>query len=605
MLNRFINLKSKLRTIVTKHLDSYATSTNLNYHYSYGFLLTLFFIIQIASGIFLAMHYTGNTELAFDSVRHIMVDVKGGSYFRYMHANGASFIFIFMYAHMGRGLYYRSYLYQRIWVWISGVVIFLLMMGTAFIGYVLPWGQMSYWGATVITNLVTAIPVYGPDIALWIWGGFSVSNATLTRFYSLHYLLPFVIVALITTHIALLHQVGSSNPLGIKPELQIPFAPAFIYKDLFAGTIALGIYFYIVFFCPNLLGHPDNFIPADAMVTPAHIVPEWYFTPFYAILRAFSNKTLGIIFMVLAILVLMLLPLVKVSYKVSPGPLSTVYKVTTWLFFFNFFTLLYLGSQPVCEEFVIYSQIATTIYFLYFVFCLTFPLLEEYYCVKRFGPKSPSNEFNTKINPAAPMVSNSMGASFLTGILISVIVNLYFVTLVILIINVMISSLIIIYILFRVNKIQTFFKINMNKFYDRMYFQYYFGTHNEFIKTNTALAVILIFGFNGILAYFVTKYAGTNSPSALYGYVTPEAEIKATVEVLRSEACKGKTLQDLDKFLASEECKKLVANQIDSNKPAEPKYWRWMVFGVAAGACVIYTIGVVVVVVFGGVPPGK
>jgi len=377
MLSRLLNLKSKIRTIVPKHLDSYVTSSNLNYHYSYGFLLTLFFMIQLASGIFVAMHYTGNIEQAFDSVRHIMVDVEGGSFVRYMHANAASFIFIFMYAHMGRGIYYRSYLYQRIWIWISGVVIFLLMMGTGFIGYVLPWGQMSYWGATVITNLVTAVPLYGPNIALWIWGGFSVSNATLTRFYSLHYLLPFIIVALITTHLALLHQVGSSNPRGTKAELQIPFAPAFIYKDLFAGTMALGVYFSIVFFCPNILGHPDNFIPADAMVTPAHIVPEWYFTPFYAILRAFSNKTLGIIFMVFAILVLMLLPLVKVSYKVIPGQLSNGYKIMSLIFFLNFFTLLYLGSQPVSEEYVFYSQIATTIYFVYFVACLVYPVLEK------------------------------------------------------------------------------------------------------------------------------------------------------------------------------------------------------------------------------------
>ncbi len=375
--NRVVNLKSKIRTLLPKHLDAYTTSSSLNYHYSFGFLLVLFFGLQLVTGIFLAMHYTGNINEAFDSVRHIMVDVKGGAYVRYMHANGASFIFIFMYAHIGRGIYYRSYLYQRIWVWISGVVIFLLMMGTAFIGYVLPWGQMSYWGATVITNLVTAVPVYGPDIALWIWGGFSVANATLTRFYSLHYLLPFIIVALIATHIALLHQVGSSNPLGTKSEIQIPFAPAFIYKDLFAGSLALGLYFYIVFFNPNLLGHPDNFIPADPMVTPAHIVPEWYFTPFYAILRAFSNKTLGIIFMVLAILVLMLLPFVQISYKNTPSALSVTHKLVTWAFFCNFLTLLYLGSQPVCEEFVLYSQIATAIYFFYFIFCLLFPFVEK------------------------------------------------------------------------------------------------------------------------------------------------------------------------------------------------------------------------------------
>ncbi len=375
---RIINLKSKIRTIIPKHLDGYITSSNLNYHYSYGFLLVLFFLIQVSTGIFLAMHYTGNINEAFDSVRHIMVDVKGGAYVRYMHANGASFIFIFLYLHIARGLYYRSYLYQRIWVWISGVVIFLIMMGTAFIGYVLPWGQMSYWGATVITNLVTAIPVYGQDIALWIWGGFSVSNATLTRFYSLHYLLPFTIIALIGTHIALLHQVGSSNPLGTKTENQIPFYPAFIYKDLFAASVSLWIYFYIVFFYPNLLGHPDNFIPADPLVTPAHIVPEWYFTPFYAILRAFSNKTLGIFFMVLAILGLMALPLTKLSFKNTPGPLSIIHKLNTIFFFCNFLTLLYLGSQPVTEEFVLYSQISTSFYFIYIILAVILSRLEKY-----------------------------------------------------------------------------------------------------------------------------------------------------------------------------------------------------------------------------------
>jgi quinol-cytochrome oxidoreductase complex cytochrome b subunit len=330
----------------------------------------LFFTLQLVTGIFLAMHYTAHVELAFDSVVHIMTDVKNGWLVRYMHANGASMVFILLYSHIARGLYYRSYLYARRYIWWSGLIIFILMMATAFIGYVLPWGQMSFWGATVITSLVTAIPFIGENIAYWIWGGFSISNATLVRFFSLHYLLPFVIIGIILLHLVVLHQVGSTDPVQtISPE-KIPFHPYYTYKDGFGLAVFLLVFMFLVFFYPNLLGHSDNFIKANPLVTPAHIVPEWYFTPFYAILRACPNKLGGVISMVAALLILFILPFYSVSLRTTPSTLSPFYKLAFWTFFFTFLILMFLGGQAAAAPFVVCSKIFTVLYFMYFIVVL-------------------------------------------------------------------------------------------------------------------------------------------------------------------------------------------------------------------------------------------
>ncbi len=280
---------------------------NLSYLWGLGSIAGIALLVQILSGLFLAMHYVPNTEKAFDSVEHIMRDVRYGWLIRYIHAVGASMFFVVVYAHIARGLYYGSYKAPREVLWWAGIVIFLLMMATAFMGYVLPWGQMSFWGATVITNLFSAIPVVGKSIVVWLWGGYSVDNPTLNRFFALHFLLPFVLVAIVLIHLVALHKVGSNNPAGVDIKSKkdiIPFHPYFTIKDL-VGFIAFFLIFgYFLFFYPNSLGHPDNYIPANPMVTPAHIVPEWYFLPFYAILRAVPDKLGGVLMMFGAIAVL-------------------------------------------------------------------------------------------------------------------------------------------------------------------------------------------------------------------------------------------------------------------------------------------------------------
>jgi len=311
---RFRWNKNNILSFIDSHIIDYPTPINLNYAWSFGSAAGLCLVIQIISGIFLAMHYTPHVDLAFASVEHIMRDVNNGWLIRYIHANGASMFFIVVYCHMFRGMYYGSYIFPRELLWCSGVIIFLLMMATAFMGYVLPWGQMSFWGATVITNLFSAIPFLGQAIVEWLWGGFSVDNATLNRFFSLHYLMPFLIAGLTIIHLSLLHKDGSNNPLGININVEtIPFYPYFYVKDLFAFFILLFVFSVFVFFFPNILGHPDNYIPANPLVTPAHIVPEWYFLPFYAILRSIPDKLGGVIAMVSAILVLLLLPFINTS----------------------------------------------------------------------------------------------------------------------------------------------------------------------------------------------------------------------------------------------------------------------------------------------------
>ena len=341
----------------------------MNYLWGFGFLAGMCLTIQLVTGICLAMHYTAHINLAFYSIEHIFRNVNYGWLLRYSHANGASMFFILVYVHIARGLYFKSYLYPRILLWYSGILIFVLMMATAFMGYVLPWGQMSFWGATVITNLFTALPLIGQDIAFWLWGGYSVDQATLGRFFSLHYLLPFLIVAFVCIHLTLLHIDGSTNPLGINTSYdRASFYPYFYLKDLFGLFIFLIVFFYFVFYSPNSLGHPDNYIRANAMITPASIVPEWYFLPFYAILRSIPNKLAGVLCMFAAIAVLASLPLVDRNSHVRSTKFVTLYQSLFWCFAVVVFCLGWLGSQPAEPPFILISQVTTFLYFFFFSF---------------------------------------------------------------------------------------------------------------------------------------------------------------------------------------------------------------------------------------------
>jgi ubiquinol-cytochrome c reductase cytochrome b subunit len=361
-----------LLSFLSNHILSYPTPINLNYAWSFGSVAGICLVIQIITGIFLAMHYVPHVSLAFDSVEHIMRDVNYGWLIRYCHANGASVFFIVVYLHIFRGLYYGSYMHPRGWLWASGVLIFILMMATAFMGYVLPWGQMSFWGATVITNLFSAVPIYGGLIVEWLWGGFSVDQATLNRFYSLHYLLPFIIAGVTMLHLCLLHKYGSNNPLGINTDItSVPFYPYFYVKDFFSFWVFLFGYLSLVFFAPNMLGHPDNYIPANPMVTPAHIVPEWYFLPFYAILRSIPNKLGGVLAMFGAIAVWLLLPIINIS-----SSRSNIFKPLTslnyWFIVSNFLILGWIGQQPVEYPFMEIGMFSTLLYFLLFLVIIPF-----------------------------------------------------------------------------------------------------------------------------------------------------------------------------------------------------------------------------------------
>jgi len=360
--------KNSLLSFVDSHIINYPTPVNLNYMWSFGSTAGLCLVIQIVTGIFLAMHYTPHIDYAFSSVEHIMRDVNNGWLIRYLHANGASMFFIVTYSHIFRGLYYGSYMNPRGPLWVSGVVILLLMMGTGFMGYVLPWGQMSFWGATVITNLASAIPVVGEPIVQWLWGGFSVDNATLNRFFSLHYLLPFLIVGLVVVHLSLLHTVGSNNPLGINKNVDtISFYPYFYVKDLFAFLALVAFFSFFVFFYPNTLGHADNYIPANPLVTPAHIVPEWYFLPFYAILRSIPDKLGGVVAMVGAILILALLPIINTS-EIRSSKFRPIYGIFYWFLVSDFLLLGWIGQKPVETPYIEVGQVATVFYFAFFIF---------------------------------------------------------------------------------------------------------------------------------------------------------------------------------------------------------------------------------------------
>jgi ubiquinol-cytochrome c reductase cytochrome b subunit len=361
------------------------TPKNLNWMWIWGIVLTVALVIQIATGITLAMHYTPDVSLAFASIEHIMRNVNSGWALRYVHMNGASLFFVAVYFHIFRGLYYGSYKAPREITWIIGMLIFLAMMATGFMGYVLPWGQMSFWGATVITGLFGAIPLVGESIQTWLLGGPAVDNPTLTRFFSLHYLLPFVIAALVAIHIWAFHTTGNNNPTGVevrrtsKAAAQadtLPFWPYFVIKDLFALAFILVIFAAIVGFMPNFLGHPDNYMEANPLVTPAHIVPEWYFLPFYAMLRAVTFNILfipaklgGVIAMFGSIIVLFLVPWLDTS-KTRSGRYRPQFKIWFWLLVADFMLLMWCGAMPAEQPFVIISQLATAFWFVFFLVVL-------------------------------------------------------------------------------------------------------------------------------------------------------------------------------------------------------------------------------------------
>ncbi len=388
-LVKWVDTRLPIFTFMHHDLIDYPTPKNLNYMWNFGSLLGIILVIMIATGIFLSFNYTAHVDLAFDSVERIMRDVNHGWLIRYLHMNGASMFFLVVYIHIFRGLYYGSYKAPRELLWIIGVAILLVMMATAFVGYVLPWGQMSFWGATVITNLFSVIPFVGDKIVIWLWGGFAVDNPTLNRFFSLHYLLPFIIFGLVFIHIWALHTAKSNNPLGIDikgDQDTIPFHPYYTIKDCFGFGVFLIIYLGITLFTPNLLGHPDNYIRANPLVTPAEIVPEWYFLPFYAILRAVPDnfidifgvlpviidaKTSGVILMFASILILCLLPWLDRS-KVRSARFRPIYRQLFWIFLADCLVLGWVGAKPAEGTMLIIGRVATFWYFFHLLILVPF-----------------------------------------------------------------------------------------------------------------------------------------------------------------------------------------------------------------------------------------
>jgi ubiquinol-cytochrome c reductase cytochrome b subunit len=375
---RWIDYRLPFVSFLEHETTAYPTPKNLNYWWNFGSLAGIILIIMMVSGIVLAMHYVPNSDLAFDSVERIRRDVNYGWLLRNIHASGASMFFIVVYIHLFRGLYYGSYKYPRELLWMLGVVILLLMMATAFMGYVLPWGQMSYWGATVITNLFSALPWIGQYIVTWLWGGFTVGNPTLNRFFSLHYLLPFIIVAVVGLHLMALHRHGSNNPLGIEhrgPQDTVPFHPYYTIKDMFGLCVFLLIYSVFIFYAPDFLTNPDNSIPANSMVTPPHIVPEWYFLPFYAILRSVPNKLFGVTLMFSSIFVLFFLPWLDTS-PVRSARFRPWYRVICWLLPLDAIALGWVGANPPEGVVVTIGQFATAYYFIHFLVLI--PLIGKF-----------------------------------------------------------------------------------------------------------------------------------------------------------------------------------------------------------------------------------
>ena len=388
-------------TDLTGHLMDFPTPKNLNYWWTFGGILSIMLIVQLITGIVLAMHYTAHVDYAFASVEHIMRDVNYGWLLRYMHSNGASMFFVAVYIHIFRGMYYGSYKAPREVLWMIGVIIYLVMMATAFMGYVLPWGQMSFWGAKVITNLFSAIPFFGKAITTWLWGGYSVDNPTLNRFFSLHYLLPFVLAGLVALHIWALHVPGNNNPTGVSvkgSQDTLPFHPYYTMKDGFAIVVFLMVYAAFVFFGPNYMGHAINYQEANPLVTPSHIVPEWYYLPFYAILRAVPDKLGGVIAMFGSILILLALPWLDTS-RVRSGTYRPIFKQFFWVFVIVCVGLGFLGSKPPEGAYVIWSRILTAYYFIHFLVIM--PLIGLLESPKPL-PSSISDSVLAKKAPAVP-----------------------------------------------------------------------------------------------------------------------------------------------------------------------------------------------------------
>jgi ubiquinol-cytochrome c reductase cytochrome b subunit len=383
----WIDHRLPIFSYIEKEYHTFPTPRNFNYFWNFGAIATVMLVVMIVTGIVLATNYTPHVTMAFDSVERIMRDVPSGWLIRYLHMTGASFFFIAVYIHIFRGMYYGSYKSPRELLWILGVVILLLMMATAFMGYVLPWGQMSFWGATVITNLFSAIPVVGQSIVDWLWGGFAVDNPTLNRFYALHYLLPFIIVAVVALHVVALHVHGSNNPLGIDPkgpQDTVPFHPYYTMKDGFGVMVFLLVYAAVTFFAPDYMGHPDNYIPANPLVTPPHIVPEWYFLPFYAILRAIPDKLGGVLAMFGAIAVLFVLPWLDTS-RVRSATFRPIYKWFMFVLVIDVVVLGFCGANPPEGFWVPLAQVATLYYFVHFLILL--PVLGK---IERPLPLPPS-----------------------------------------------------------------------------------------------------------------------------------------------------------------------------------------------------------------------
>nr|YP_010291955.1 cytochrome b [Phlaeoba antennata]ATO88591.1 cytochrome b [Phlaeoba antennata]QOL01048.1 cytochrome b [Phlaeoba antennata] len=364
-MNKPFRLKHPLIKILNNSLIDLPAPTNISFWWNFGSLLALCLLIQIATGLFLAMHYTPNIEMAFSSVVHTCRDVNNGWILRTLHANGASMFFICIYLHVGRGIYYGSYMYMH--TWMIGTVILFLVMATAFMGYVLPWGQMSFWGATVITNLLSAIPYLGTDLVQWVWGGFAVDNATLNRFFTFHFVLPFIVAAMAVIHLFFLHLTGSSNPTGLNSNIEkIPFHPYFTFKDSITFVLFLSLLIMLCLINPYMLGDPDNFVPANPLVTPVHIQPEWYFLFAYAILRSIPNKLGGVIALFLSISILMILPF----YNKTPFRGIQFYPINQTLFWIMIIVvclLTWIGKRPVEEPYIMTGQILTVIYFNYFL----------------------------------------------------------------------------------------------------------------------------------------------------------------------------------------------------------------------------------------------
>lgn len=364
-MNKPIRKTHPLIKIINNALIDLPAPSNISRWWNFGSLLGLCLIIQLITGIFLAIHYTADTAIAFNSINHICRDVNYGWLLRTFHANGASFFFICIYLHIGRGIYYGSYKY--FYTWNIGVILLFLTIGTAFIGYVLPWGQMSFWGATVITNLLSAIPYLGIDLVQWLWGGFAVDNATLTRFFSFHFLFPFIITAFTIIHLLFLHQTGSNNPLGINRNVdKIPFHPYYSFKDIFGFIIILFFLSILTLSSPYLLGDPDNFIPANPLVTPPHIQPEWYFLFAYAILRSIPNKLGGVIALVISIAILFILPFTN-NFKIQSSQFFPLNQILFWFITSIVIMLTWIGAQPVEDPYIVTGQTLTILYFFYFL----------------------------------------------------------------------------------------------------------------------------------------------------------------------------------------------------------------------------------------------